>query len=315
MQKQNQKILVTGGAGYVGMLLLDQLLGKGYQVRVLDNLLHGQTCHLPLFANKNFEFIKGDIRSKKTVKDALKGIDWIIHLAAIVGFPACRANPKLAREVNVKGTLNINDLRGKNQPLIYASTGSVYGAIEGICTEKTPLNPTSLYGETKAIAEKEVLKKKNAVALRFATGFGNSVAPRFDLLVNDFVFQAVRNKQLIVFDKDFKRTFIHVRDIARSYVFTIENFNKMKNEAFNVGSEKMNFSKEDIALKIKEKVPYQLFFSGTGKDEDCRDYEVSYQKIRNVGFETQISMDDGIGELIRGFKSLPTSKDFFSQIL
>ena len=315
MSNKKEKILVTGGAGYVGMILVNNLLAKGYLVRVLDNLFYNQICHLPLFSNKNFEFIKGDIRNKKTVKKSLLGIDIIIHLAAIVGYPACRANPRLAREVNVKGTENINRMRSKKQPLIFASTGSVYGAIEGICTEKTPINSTSIYGETKAIAEKEILGSKNSVTLRFATGFGNSAFPRFDLLINDFVFQAIKNKQLIVFDKDFKRSFIHVRDMARSYIFTIEHFNKMKNEAFNVGSEKMNFSKKEIALKIKKRTPYQLFFRGIGKDEDYRNYEVSYQKIRKIGFETEISIDEGIDELIKGFKSLPSGKEFFSQIL
>jgi len=314
MKPKKEKILVTGGAGYVGTILVNQLLERGYQVRVLDNLLYGQTYHLYFFSNKNFEFIKGDIRSKKTIKEALKGIDVIMHLAAIVGFPACRANPRLAREVNVNGTRNINTLRSKNQTIIFASTSSVYGAVEGICTEKSPLNPASLYGKTKTIAEKEVLGKGNAVVLRFATGFGHSMMPRFDLLINDFVYQAVKNKQLIVFDKNNKRSFIHVQDMARSYVFALEHFNEMKNNAFNVGSEKMNFTKEEIALKIKEKTPYQLFFSGTGKDEDLRNYEVSYQKIRNIGFKTEVDINEGLDELIKGFKSLPSTKEFFSQI-
>ena len=310
-----KKILVTGGAGFVGSILVDQLLNKNYIVRVLDNLMYGQTCHFPYFINKNFEFITGDIRSKKTVREALKGVDTILHLAAIVGAPACRENPKLAREVNTEGSKNINRLRSKNQPIVYASTGSLYGALNEICTEKSPTNPASLYGKTKFIAEKEIMEKGNSVALRFATGFGISQRLCLDfLLINDFVYQACQKKQLIVYTKNLRRTFIHVQDMARSYIFTLENFKKMKDKIFNVGSEKMNFTKEEIALKIKEKIPYYLYFSDIGEDEDKRDYEVSYQKIRQVGFETKISLDEGIEELIKAFQSFPP-KQLQSQII
>jgi len=159
-----KKILVTGGTGYVGSVLFSKLLNRGYKVRVLDNLIYGQTCHLPYFLNENFEFINGDIRTKKTVKEALENVDGIIHLAAIVGAPACRENPRLTREVNVGGSRNINQLRSKNQFLIYASTGSVYGALDEICTERSPTNPLSLYGKTKLIAEQEIMEKGNSIA-------------------------------------------------------------------------------------------------------------------------------------------------------
>jgi len=300
------KILVTGGAGYVGAVLVDKLLSEGYKVKVLDNLMYGQTCHLLFFINKNFEFIKGDIRSKKTVKEALKNVDIVIHLAAIVGAPACRKNPKIAREINIIGSRNVNQLRSINQPLIYASTGSNYGKLNEICTEKSPLNPVSLYGKTKSQAEEEIMKRGNAVALRFATGFGVSPRFRYDsLLINDFVYQACKNKQLIVYEADVKRTFIHVQDMARSYLFALANYKKMKDEVFNVGSEKMNYTKRDIVLKIKEKIPFFLYFAGIAKDADKRDYEVSYAKIRKIGFEPKIGLDEGIEELIKVFNNFP----------
>jgi len=311
----SKKILVTGAAGYVGSVLLIHLLNKGYRVRALDNLMYGQTCHLPYFINKNFEFIRGDILNKKTVREALKGVDAIIHLAAIVGAPACRENPSLAREVNVKGSRNINQLREKNQPLIYASTGSVYGILKEVCTEKSSVNPVSLYGKTKAIAEQEIMEKGNSVALRFATGFGISNRFCLDyLMVNDFVYQACHNKQLVIYEGNVKRTFIHVQDMARAYIFVLENFTKVKNKVFNVGSEKMNCTKKEIALKIKEKIPYHIFFAEVGEDQDKRDYEVSYEKIRRIGFETKISLDEGIEELVKGFRNL-SFKQSQSQII
>jgi nucleoside-diphosphate-sugar epimerase len=301
-----QRILVTGGAGYVGSVLMEHLLKK-YKVRVLDNLVFGQTCHIPFFFNKNYEFVRGDIRNKKTVKDVLKGVDSIIHLAAIVGAPPCRAFPKLAKETIVNGSRNINQLRSKNQPLIFASTGSVYGVLKEICTEKSPVNPVSLYGKFKKQAEDEFMGKQNSIALRFATAFGVSPRLRYDsLLVNSFVYHACQDKQLIVYEGFVRRTFIHIQDMARAFLFTLDNLKKTKNQIYNVGSEKMNYTKKDIALKIREKIPFYLHFAEIGQDEDKRDYEVSYQKIREAGFETKISMDEGIEELIKAFQNFPS---------
>ncbi len=301
-----EKILVTGGAGFVGSVLMNHLLQEGYRVKGLDNLMYDQTSHIPLFINKNFEFIKSDIRSKRTVREALRDADMIIHLAAIVGAPACLVNPRLARETNVLGSRNVNQLRSKTQALIYASTGSVYGALEKICTEKSPTKPLSVYGKTKLIAEKEILEKGNSTALRFATGFGISHRLCLDfLLINDFVYQACATKQLIVYEKHARRTFIHVQDMARSYLFTLQNFKKMNGEAFNVGSEKMNYTKGEVALKIREKIPFYLYFAEIGEDEDKRDYEVSYEKIRKLGFETKVSLDEGIEELVKAFRAYP----------
>ena len=307
-----EKILVTGGAGYAGSILVDKLLDEQYKVKVLDNLMYNQTSHLPFFINKNFEFVRGDIRDKETVSESLKDVDLILHLAAIVGAPACKKNTKLAEEVNIEGTRIINSFRSNNQTLIYASTGSNYGKLDEICTEESPLNPTSLYAKTKCQAEDEIMSRGNSVALRFATAFGVSPRFRYDsLLINDLVYQALNNRYLVIYEADAKRTFIHVRDMAESYLFTIDNLDKTRNNVFNVGSEKMNCSKRDVVSKIKEilknkeKINLDIFFAEIAEDEDKRDYEVSYEKIRKIGFETKISLNEGIEELINVFKNLP----------
>ncbi len=305
------KILVTGGAGYIGSSLVPQLLFKGHSVRVLDSLVFNQTSLLPYFINENFEFIKGDIRNLETVKKAVEGMDIIIHLAAIVGAPACKKDPQLAQEVNHFGTANINDARDISQKLFYASTGSVYGKVEELCTESLPTKPLSTYGETKLRAEQEVMGKGNAIAYRFATAFGLSPRLRLDLMPNDFVFNAIKNRYLVVYDKNFKRTFIHVRDIVNAYLFGIEHFDAMKNEVYNIGSEKMNKTKEEVAMMIKEKINFEALFVDKGiPDPDQRDYEVSYEKIRSKGFETQISFEKGIDELIKGIQTIQFSNPF-----
>ncbi len=305
------KILITGGAGYIGSLLVPQLLNKGHQVRVLDSLLFRQTSMLPYFINPDFEFIKGDVRDVETVKKAVSGTDVIIHLAAIVGAPACKKNSQLAEDVNYQGTVNINEARTNSQKMFYASTGSVYGKVENICTEDLQPKPLSIYGDTKLRAEKEVMKKGNSIAYRFATAFGLSPRLRLDLLPNDFVFNALKNHYLVVYDKHFKRTFVHVKDIVSAYLFGIENFEKMKNEVYNVGSEKMNKTKEDIANIIKQKINFEILFVDKGiPDPDQRDYEVSYKKIRDKGFETSIDFDMGIDELIRGLQTVDVANPF-----
>ena len=304
------KILVTGGAGYIGSLLIPELLNLGYKVRVLDNLMYGQTSLLPFFIDGNFEFIKGDVRDYKTVKKAVDGADMIIHLAAIVGAPACRKDRKMARDINYGGTVNVDKARQKSQKLIYASTGSVYGALEEVCTENCSLNPLTTYSKTKLDAEQHALKSGNVIVYRFATAFGLSPRMRLDLMPNDFTFQVVKNGSLMVFEKDFRRTFIHVKDIVRSYIFGIKNFDNLKDEAYNVGSEELNYTKEDVALAIKKRQDYTLLFIDQGTDPDRRDYEVSYQKIRNKGFETRYSLEQGIEELIKGYQMLSLKNPF-----
>jgi len=297
------KVLVTGGAGYVGSVLIPHLLNRGYKVRVLDNLTYGGSGLLPHCLNPNFEFIKGDIRDPEAVQEAVWDADVIIHLAAIVGYPACKKNPQLAEEVNLGGTVNLNAARSKGQMVIFASTGSNYGHVaDGVCTEETPLNPLTLYGVTKTEAEKRLLESGNVIVYRFATAFGLSPRLRLDLMINDFVYQAVVNHQLIVYERQFRRTFIHVQDMARSFLFAIDHAGEMRDGVFNVGSEVANLTKEDVALMIRDKVNYFLHFADIGTDEDQRDYEVSFSRIRNLGFNSMIPVEDGVDELIRGFR-------------
>ena len=294
------KVLVTGGAGYVGAVLVPQILSTGHQVRVLDSLMYNQAILMNHFLDPNFEFVKGDIRDKDCMKEALEGIDCVVHLAAIVGGPACSKNPELAKEINYDAVVLLDKLRTRGQKIIFASTGSNYGAVEGVCTEETDLNPLSVYGVTKTDAEKRLLDSGNIVVYRFATAFGLSPRLRLDLLVNDFAFQAIKNRQLIVYEKGFKRTFIHVYDMARAMVHALNNFDRMGNNAYNVGNEELNFTKEEVCLAIKRHVDYKLHFAEVGSDPDKRDYVVSYEKIRQAGFVTNISLDQGLVEIIRG---------------
>jgi nucleoside-diphosphate-sugar epimerase len=297
---QAMKLLVTGGAGYVGCVLVPHLLAQGHQVRVLDNLMYGGRGLLACFAERGFEFVKGSALDEAQVTRALEGVDAVIHLAGIVGYPACKRDPRLAREVNLESTRLIERLRGKDQAIFFASTGSNYGAVVGsLCTEDTPLNPLSEYGVTKTAAERHLLDAGNVVCYRFATAFGVSPRMRFDLLVNDFVYQAKVNKDLIIYERSFKRTFIHVRDMARAFAFALDNFLQMRDDVYNVGSEEMNYNKEEVALLIKQKIDFYLHFAEIGNDEDQRNYEVSYAKVRGKGFKAEVDMETGIDELIR----------------
>lgn len=295
-----QRLLITGGAGYVGSVLVEELLNKGYKVRVLDNLRAGGTSLIPFFADANFEFIKGDIRSSADVKNALTNVDIVIHLAAVVGFPACRRDPELSHHINVIGTKTLISCLALKIPVIFASTNSVYGKVtQKICTENTPLHPLSEYGEQKAKAEKLIRKNNKFIIFRFATAFGSSARMRLDLMPNDFVYRAVKEKSLIVYEKKFMRTFIHVRDMARAFLFVLDNYEKMEGEVYNVGDNKMNYTKEDVCLFIKEKTNYYLHFAEINKDLEQRDYEVSYNKLAKLGFHTTLSMREGIDELIK----------------
>src|SRR5574341_130028 len=234
-------VLVTGGAGYVGSVLVPRLLASGHHVRVLDNLMYGGQSLLPFFSYPQFEFIKGDILDEQAVRRATKGVDVIIHLAAIVGYPACKKYEQLAHDVNYVGTKIVDKSRERQQRIIFASTGSNYGALIGdFCTEETPLNPLTIYGTTKTNAEQHLLQSGNAICYRFATAFGVSPRMRLDLLINDFVYQAVKVRNLIIYERTFKRTFIHVIDMARSIMFALENGHRMVDNVYNVGSENMN---------------------------------------------------------------------------
>lgn len=304
------KILVTGGAGYIGSMLCPALLDRNHEVIVLDNLTFGAQGILGCFLNKNFNLINGDILNGDLVKRAVEGADVVIHLAAIVGYPACRRNEDMAYRVNVLGTKNIIEFIKPHQKIIYASTGSNYGAlVGGMCTEESPLNPLTCYGRTKTEAERLLLQSANTVAFRFATAFGTSHRFRLDLMVNDFIYQALHVKNLVIYEKTFKRTFIHICDMVGAFLFAINNLDIMSGQVYNVGSEEMNFTKEQVAMKIKELLEkrgqkFYLHFAEVGKDEDQRNYEVSYKKINSLGYSTTISLEEGIAELIKSISAI-----------
>lgn len=297
------KILITGGAGYVGTSLIPLLLKEGHQVTVFDNLMYGGNVLIPFFRNKNFSFIKGDVRDSAALEAAVKGQDAVVHLAAIVGFPACRENPDLAEAVNVGGTKNLLKAMNNNQILLFGSTGSNYGKLseltEEICTEESPLRPLSIYGKTKTEAEKLVMENPNSVAFRFATAFGASPRLRLDLLINEFAYMAVKQKYLVIYEANFMRTFVHVHDMGRAFLFALTNFSKMKGQVYNLGSEKMNLSKKQIAELLAKKTGAYLHFADVGEDQDKRNYVVSYKKINSLGYDITIGVEEGMDELIR----------------
>tara|TARA_R110000824_G_scaffold25201_1_gene88006 strand:- start:919 stop:1857 length:939 start_codon:yes stop_codon:yes gene_type:complete len=309
------KILVTGGAGYVGSALIGDLLEESYEVTVVDNLLfdNGYTM-LSFFKNPNFTFVKGDVRDKSLMKDLVKDKDFVIHLAAIVGYPACEKDPRMAKDVNYNASKILSELLSKDQILIFSSTGSNYGNIEsGVCTEDVPLKPLSLYGKAKTDSEKLFLDKNKSIIYRFATAFGLSPRMRFDLLINDFVYQAMFGGTLIMFERNFKRTFIHVDDMSRSLLFALENHELMVGQAYNVGGEKNNLTKKEVAEIIKKKIDYYLHFADYTEDIDKRNYTVSYDKINSLGFDIQKTVEEGIEEIIKA-KSAFEKRHFFKNV-
>lgn len=299
------RILVTGGAGYLGSVLCEHLLDDGHRVTVIDSLVHGQTSLFHLCANKAFEFVRGDVRDERLVAKVLETVDIIIPMAALVGAPLCEREPVLARDVNLNAIRMLNKLRRPDQLVIFPTTNSGYGtqSNDQFCTEETRLEPISLYGQTKVDAEQDVLTRKNSISLRLATVFGVSPRMRTDLLVNHFVHAAVIDNYIVIFEKNFKRNFIHVRDVADCFIFCIKNATKMDGKSFNVGLDSANLSKEELAKKVKEHVPsFYLHFADVGSDPDKRNYIVSNQRLRDIGFEASRSLDLGIQELLKGYR-------------
>lgn len=309
------KIFITGGAGYIGTTLIPLLLEKNYKVTVYDSLIFNNGDKLlPYITNENFNFIKGDIRDENLLKESLKDHDVIIHLAALVGFPICREKgEKESFDVNTNGTKIVINNMSPDQYLLYGSTGSNYGDVDGICTENSPLNPLSIYGQSKTRAENLVMKRPNSTAFRFATAFGVSPRLRLDLLINDLTYKSIKEGYAVIYESHFLRTFIHVKDIARVFVFAIENSEKMKDNIYNVGSEKMNFSKKEICELIKKEIPNSYFnYADVGEDDDKRNYVVSYEKIKSIGYDTTIDVETGIRELIRSIPLINLHNPYYN---
>jgi nucleoside-diphosphate-sugar epimerase len=293
------RIVVTGGAGYVGSALVPLLLRAGHDVHVYDNLMWGGGSLLPHFLHPRFRFTEGDVRDGAALRVALRDADAVVHLAALVGYPLCKKLPRDAVEVNLEGSRRVVELAPDDAFLVYASTGSNYGEVVGVCTEDTPLNPLSLYGETKTAAEALFVARPRAVSLRFATAFGIAPRLRLDLMINDFVWQALHRRHLVVYEKHFRRTFLHVTDIARAILFALEQREALGAPVFNIGHESLNFTKEDICVLIRRQVDFVVYYAEFGQDDDRRDYHVDYGRARAAGFRTHVDIDAGLDELVR----------------
>ena len=290
------KVLVTGGAGYKGVKLTESLLKAGHKVTIFDNFMYGHDPILPLISRKNASIIQKDIRA--VGKEDLKGFDLVYHLAAISGLLACEANPHSARVINVDATKQLTNLLDPGQVLVYASTTSFYGKSGKNVDENSKPKPISLYTRTKYEAERLVMKRKNSVAFRFATLFGVSPRMRNDLMVNDFVNRAVNEGSLVLFDSASVRTFLHLDDAIKAYMMVLRNPKKVVGKIFNVGSNKMNFSKKKLAERIRKHVNFEIVDSEV-PDRDKRDFIINYDKITKLGFKPSKTIDSGIKELTK----------------
>ena len=299
------KILVTGGAGYLGSVMVPILLNEGHEVVVLDNFMYNQSSLLDCCHDESLTIVKGDTRDKALIKNLLKDADAIFPLACLTGAPLCAKDPVGAQTILLDAISLILKMRSKDQMVIFPTTNSGYGVGQKgkFCTEKTPLKPISLYGQLKVEAEKMILNAGGGITLRLATAFGVSPRMRLDLLVNDFVYRAVYDRFVVLFEGHFKRNYIHVRDVAKAFVHSLNHFDRMKNEPYNVGLSHANLSKLELCREIQKQLPEFYFVeSKIGKDPDKRDYIVSNDKIEKTGFKPDVSLPMGIRELIKGYQ-------------
>lgn len=308
MAEEGTNVLVTGGSGYFGSVLVEMLVQRGFNVTVVDNLMYSQNTLFDLFHTGKLEFIYGDVTNEKMMANLLaqRNYDFIFPLAAIVGFPVSEQKPEITWMINHQAIVNMLKHRKKGEKIIFPNTNSGYGTTTGetYCTEESPLNPISTYGRSKVEAEKALMAAGNAICFRLATLFGFSQRMRTDLLVNDFVLKALTDRSIVLFERTFKRNFLHVRDASRGFLWAMANWERMKDNIFNLGHPDYNISKEELCLLIKKKIPeFNIFHAEIGKDPDKRNYIVSTEKMQKTGFVYKYSMEAGIDELIRGYKA------------
>jgi nucleoside-diphosphate-sugar epimerase len=300
-------VLVTGGAGYIGSILTPLLLTLGHRVTVLDNIRYGKNSLAHVCIDENFDVVKGDVRDERALRPLVAKADYIIPLAALVGTPLCESDPIAATTTNRNAIELLCSLASKDQRIIAPTTNSGYGIGEkhAYCTEETPLRPISLYGRDKAAVEGIMFERENAICLRLATVFGMSPRLRIDLLVNDFVHRAAVDRFVVLFEAHFKRNHIHVRDVARTFVHAMDNFDTMKGRPYNVGLSDTNISKLELCQRIEAHVPgFQYPEAPVGTDPDQRDYIVSNARLEATGWKPTISLDDGIRELLKGYRMI-----------
>jgi nucleoside-diphosphate-sugar epimerase len=299
------KMLITGGAGYLGSILTPHLLSLGHHVTVLDTLIYGQAPLLDCCIHPNFDFVYGDARDERILRSLISKADCVLPLAALVGAPACGRDATGASSINRDAVVLISKLRSQSQRVLFPTTNSGYGiGEEGVaCTEETPLRPISLYGTTKVEAEQALLDSGEAVTFRLATVFGASPRMRLDLLVNDFVYRAVQDRAVVLFEAHFKRNYIHIRDVARVFAHGIERYDAMKGRPYNVGLSDANLSKIELCQRIQNRIPEFIFMeSEIGEDPDKRNYIVSNSRIEGTGWKPAHSLDDGIVELMKAYR-------------
>lgn len=304
-------ILVTGGAGYLGSILVPSLLGLGHKVTVIDNFMYKQTSLNNVAYHPNFQIINGDVRIKDTIAPLLKSADVIIPLAAFVGAPLCNKDPIGASLINHDAITMMLDNISKKQIVLMPTTNSAYGSGEknNYCDEDSPLNPISQYAIEKVEVEKRLMEHDNFISFRLATVFGMSPRMRIDLLVNDFTYRAIYDGFVVLFESHFKRNYIHVRDVTKAFIHGIDNYDAMKNNIYNVGLSSANISKLELCKKIKEHIPnFNFLEAKIGKDPDQRDYLVSNEKIERTGFSPDVTLDNGIIELVKGYKMFKNTK-------